>query len=404
MRVIPPPHQEGWKIPIPPSFRETTVKLTAARHRAIQCLCLAAVCVAGSFGSGCAKKALQDAVEESSLSDIPRELSMASIPVYRVAPPDILLIELVRSIRPANDGIRAGDYVVIRAANLEPYDPDDEEIQKAFKTVNGEYLVQADGTVDLGPWYGSVRIEGQTAPEAEKTLASYLRTEHQGDEGRVYGGYQKPIVSISLADVGARQIVAGEHLIRPDGTVSLGIYGSVYVAGMSLDEVKQAVEQHLGDSVHDAEVTVDVLSYNSKKIYLITDGGGVGEQVVTLPFTGGETVLDALANINGLSPVSSKQMWIARPAPNGTEVAQVMPVDWRAITQDGVTTTNYQLMPGDRIYIKADCWVASDNFIAKVTQPFSRIFGFILLGNGTVRTLQRGSGAGGTGGAGGGFF
>jgi len=280
-------------------------------------------------------------------------------------------------------------------------------VQKALKTINGEYLVQADGTVDLGPWYGSVRIEGQTASQAEQTLVTYLRTEHQGEEGRVYGGYQKPIVSMSLADVGARQIVAGEHLIRPDGTVSLGIYGSVYVAGMTLDEVKQSVEQHLGESVHDAEVSVDVLSYNSKKIYLITDGGGVGEQVVTLPFTGGETVLDALANINGLSPVSSKQMWIARPAPNGTEVAQVMPVDWRAITQDGVTTTNYQLMPGDRIYIKADCWVASDNFIAKVTQPFSRIFGFILLGNGTVRTLQQGSnggGGGGLGGGGGGFF
>ena len=296
---------------------------STARHRAIASLCLATLCLAGTLGSGCHKTALLDSVEESSLSDIPRELSMASIPVYRVAPPDILLIELVRSIRPANDGIRAGDYVIIRAANLEPYDPEDEEVQKALKTVNGEYLVQADGTIDLGPWYGSVRIEGQTASQAELTLASYLRTEHQGDDGRTYGGYQKPIVSVSLADVGARQIVAGEHLIRPDGTVSLGIYGSVYVAGMTLDEVKQAVEQHLGDSVHDAEVAVDVLAYNSKKIYLITDGGGVGEQVVTLPFTGGETVLDALANINGLSPVSSsrcgspdrprmERMWLRR--------------------------------------------------------------------------------------------
>jgi len=402
IRVFPSLHVFGRESSQVPFSWETTVKSTA-RHRAIASLCLATLCLAGTLGSGCHKTALLDAVEESSLSDIPRELSMASIPVYRVAPPDILLIELVRSIRPSNDGIRAGDYVIIRAANLEPYDPEDEEVQKALKTVNGEYLVQADGTVDLGPWYGSVRIEGQTASQVELTLASYLRTEHQGEDGRTYGGYQKPIVSVSLADVGARQIVAGEHLIRPDGTVSLGIYGSVYVAGMTLDEVKQAVEQHLGDSVHDAEVAVDVLAYNSKKIYLITDGGGVGEQVVTLPFTGGETVLDALANINGLSPVSSKQMWIARPAPNGTDVAQTMPIDWRAITQDGVTTTNYQLMPGDRIYIKADCWVASDNFIAKVTQPFSRIFGFIILGNGTVRTLQQG-GNSGTGGGGGGFF
>ena len=62
-----------------------------------------------------------------------------------------------------------------------------------------------------------------------------------------------------------------------------------------------------------------------------------------------------------------------------------------------------QILPGDRIYIQADRLIATDNFIAKVTTPVSRLFGFVLLGNGTVRALQRGSGTGGTGG-GGGFF
>jgi hypothetical protein len=39
-----------------------------------------------------------------------------------------------------------------------------------------------------------------------------------------------------------------------------------------------------------------------------------------------------------------------------------------------------------------------------VTQPVSRLFGFVLLGNGTVRALQQGSNNAGGGGGGGGFF
>lgn len=362
---------------------------------------LAAAVVAGAMAAvGCQSSYLQDAVDEASLSDVPRELQMASIPVYRVAPPDILSIELVRNIRPANSGLKPGDFLLVRASNLEPFDERDEEIEKAMKTVNAEYLVQSDGTIDLGPWYGSVSVAGLTPTQAEREIQIYLQSEHTGNDGRVYGGYIKALVSASLPNVGAEQIVSGEHLIRPDGMVSLGIYGSVYVAGMTLEEVKAAVEEHLRDEINDAEVSVDVLSYNSKVIYLITDGGGAGVQVVKIPFTGNETVLDALASINGTSPVSSNKMWVARPAPNGVETAQVMPVDWRAITQDAVTTTNYQLMPGDRIYIKADGLIAADNFIAKVTQPVTRLFGFTLLGNGVVRSLQTNTQGGGTGGGG----
>jgi len=47
----------------------------------------------------------------------------------------------------------------------------------------------------------------------------------------------------------------------------------VYVNGMTLDEVKAAVEEHLTRSMHQPEVLVDVLAYNSKVIYIVTDGG-----------------------------------------------------------------------------------------------------------------------------------
>jgi hypothetical protein len=78
-----------------------------------------------------------------------------------------------------------------------------------------------------------------------------------------------------------------------------------------------------------------------------------------------------------------------------------MIVDWRGITEDGVTTTNYQVFPGDRIYIKADCLVEMDTFIAKVTSPVERIFGVLILGDGAVSRLETGGSANSGGGFGG---
>lgn len=363
-------------------------------------LVLVGTSIVGLIIAGCATPRLRDAVAESQMVDHPRELQKVSIPPYRVEPPDILSIELVNNIRPSDDVLRAGDELVIRATNLLPIDPMGDPILNEFKMINGPYRLQADGTVDLGPEYGSVALEGLTLPQAREAINEYLRSEKVG--------LVDPKVAVNMPNVNGKQIVTGEHLIRPDGTVQLGVYGSVYVAGMTLDEVKLAVETHLSRSIHDPEVVVDVLAYNSKKVYVITDGGGNGETVVGLPFTGNETVLDAIEQIAGLSEVSSKRMWIARPAPNGTEFAQNMQIDWRAITQDAVTTTNYQLLPGDRIYIQADGWIAADNFVAKVTTPFQRIFGFTLLGYNTIGRVQGplniGAGGGGGLGGGGGFF
>ena len=51
-------------------------------------------------------------------------------------------------------------------------------------------------------------------------------------------------------------------------------------------------------------------------VYLY-DTAGTGEQVVRLPVTGNETVLDAVASLNGLSPVANRcRIYVVRPAPN----------------------------------------------------------------------------------------
>ena len=341
------------------------------------------------LGSGCAVFAPHPGPHDwhpqefnsAAASEIPRELSKATLQAYRVEPPDILVIEAVNNIRPPSDKLRAGDELLIRASNTLPIDPEGDAITNQFRVINSIYNIQSDGAVDLGPEYGTVRVAGLTLAAAKTEIIDHLRDTV---------GLAKPSVAISMPDVTGKQVITGEHLVRPDGTISLGVYGEVRVSGHTLREIKQIIESHLQQEVHNPEVTVDVLGYNSKQIYVVTDGGGLGESVTRIPYTGNDTVLDVLAQINGLSQVSSKEIWVARPSPADMSVAQTMPVDWWGITRGGLTATNYQLFPGDRVFIRSDHMIRYGNTISKVLAPFERVMGFTIFGHGVVRSLQFG--------------
>ena len=117
--------------------------------------------------------------------------------------------------------------------------------------------------------------------------------------------------------------------------VTLGSYGSVSVVGLTKSEAKRAIEVHLAQFLEDPEVAVDVFGYNSKVYYVVTQGAGLGDNVYSFPSTGNETILDAIAQINGLTQVSSKRIWIARPGQGSDGCDQIFPVDWPSITQCG---------------------------------------------------------------------
>jgi polysaccharide export outer membrane protein len=143
---------------------------------------------------------------------------------------------------------------------------------------------------------------------------------------------------------------------------------------------------------------VDVFAYNSKVFYIITDGGGYGEQVYRFPSTGNETVLDAMSLINGLPVVASKHhIWVARPDPAEKGCCRKMPVDWKAITKCADTRTNYQLMPGDRVYVQAKALVTIDSALARFIQPIERVLGVTLLGSSTVHAIAVPLGSTGSG-------
>ena len=309
--------------------------------------------------------------------EVPKELNKVTMPPYTVEAPDILRIDAQRLIPLPPYKLEPLDVLYLYAPGAPEKAP-----------INGLYPIDPDGTINLGPDYGGqFKVVDSTAQEVEKALAKHL-----------IRFLKEPSVSVSLAQSKGVQQVRGEHLVRPDGTVGLGSYGSVYVAGMTLPQVKAAIEQALSQKLYRPEVSVDVGAFNSKYYYVITDFAGSGEQVVRIPITGNETVLDGIAQIGGLSAVSSKKVWIARPAPAGCTQDQILPVDWKGITRRGQSRTNYQILPGDRVFVMANPLNKLDTQLGRALNPIERLFGTTLLGASTVRTIS-----GGVGGIGGGF-
>ncbi|HJZ56093.1 MAG TPA: polysaccharide biosynthesis/export family protein, partial [Gemmataceae bacterium] len=225
--------------------------------------------------------------------------------------------------------------------------------------------------------------------------------------------YTEPRDKGGPATVIGPQPIDGQHLVRPDGTVNLGIWGSVSVAGLTTDQAREAVRRHVFEVMRthpDADlkftqpddpsklyVAVDVVGYNSKAYYVITDGAGFGEQIFRFPIQGYETVLDALSNVNGLPAVGSKHhVWVARRTPHANQPEQILPVDYVGLTQHGITQTNYQILPGDRVYVRADKAFRVDGFLQKVLTPVERLLGLTLLGSSTYNSVtnRRQSGTG----------
>lgn len=302
----------------------------------------------------------------------PSELRKISLPSYRIEPPDVLQIEMLKQVPLPPYRAQIYDVLQIQVVGTlldQPIGSRDPN--------GGYYMVEAEGTVNLGPAYGTVRVVGMTIEQIKMATTRHLQQI-----------LSNPEVSVQLARASGMQPVTGEYLVAPDGTVNLRQYGTVQVAGKTIAEATAALEKHLSQYFDSPEAAVSILVYNSKVYYIITEGANLGDNIVRMPVTGNETVLDAISQVGGISQLSSTEIWIARPAPDSLACEQILPIDYEAITRGASTGTNYQILAGDRVFIAEDGLVAMTNFVAKLTAPIERAAGIASLGGSTVRNLQ----------------
>ncbi len=140
----------------------------------------------------------------------------------------------------------------------------------------------------------------------------------------------------------------GDQTVLPDGTIQLGRYGQIVVAGKTVPQIEADVRTQIEAQQKDAgPITARLVTRVSKVYYVLGEVNAPG----AFPLQGRETVLDAILAAGGLNDKASRKfITLARPThADGCRV--VLPICYNEIVQLGDTATNYQIANGDRIYV-----------------------------------------------------
>jgi polysaccharide biosynthesis/export protein len=156
------------------------------------------------------------------------------------------------------------------------------------------------------------------------------------------------VLLVQPVDLDSPLRLPGDQTILLDGTIDLGKYGRPVVAGKTLAQIETDLHTWIQNQTKDSSaVTVRLVNRASKVYYVLGEVNAPG----AFPVAGRETVLDAIIAAGGLnSRASQNRIILSRPS-KPCDCRFVLPVCYRNIVQLGDTSTNYQIQPGDRIFV-----------------------------------------------------
>lgn len=180
------------------------------------------------------------------------------------------------------------------------------------------------------------------APEGPRELNKVLHPPFVVEPGDV--------LLVQPAELDAPVRIIPDQPVSSDGTIDLGSYGRPVVAGMTLPVIEAEIQKLVKAKLKPGEdVTINVRLVNrvSKVYYVLGEVNAPG----AYPVTGRETALDAIIAAGGLTQrASTKNIIMSRPTPPCDDRI-LLPICYPQIVQLGDTTTNYQVMAGDRIFV-----------------------------------------------------
>jgi polysaccharide biosynthesis/export protein len=135
--------------------------------------------------------------------------------------------------------------------------------------------------------------------------------------------------------------LSGQFPVRPDGRISLPLVNEIQAAGMTPQQLADAVAKGLGRYMMQPEVSVAVLQVNSKKYFIIGEIQKPGSYPLTVP----TTVLEALVNAGGFRDFANpKKIVVLRGG-------ERLKFNYREVIAGKKMEQNVRLLSGDQIIV-----------------------------------------------------
>jgi len=143
-----------------------------------------------------------------------------------------------------------------------------------------------------------------------------------------------------------REIHGHREAISPDGKLTLPLLGRLFVAGKTTEEVTLELELMAQEYYEDADVSVRVVRYSSKKIFVFGEVGRPGPYA----YNGANSILETLSRAQPSRLADPSKIILLRPNPDG-ELVRRMTIDLDKMVKEGDTLLNAVMEEGDIIYV-----------------------------------------------------
>jgi polysaccharide biosynthesis/export protein len=133
--------------------------------------------------------------------------------------------------------------------------------------------------------------------------------------------------------------------VQPDGFISLRSAGSVYVAGLTLAGVADAVKKAYVGTLHDPIIDVDLMNFQKPFFTVLGQVGKPGQYDLRYDIT----VTQAIAVAGGFAPTAKTQVFLYRAV--SSSWAEVHELKIKDILQGKNVAEDAHLQSGDMIFV-----------------------------------------------------
>jgi polysaccharide export outer membrane protein len=135
---------------------------------------------------------------------------------------------------------------------------------------------------------------------------------------------------------------SGQHMIRPDGKITMPFLGDVVATGITPTELSSSIKDKLKKYIVDPDVSVSVSAVNSKRYYIQGEVNRTGEYKLLVP----TKVLEALVNAGGFKDFANqKKIVIMRVT------GERLNFNYKEVIKGKKMDQNIYLKPGDIIIV-----------------------------------------------------
>ncbi len=177
-----------------------------------------------------------------------------------------------------------------------------------------------------------------------------------------------PPDTVQIYSKRVREIHLHTEAISPDGKLTLPLLGRVFVAGKTTEEVMAELEILAQEFYEDADVSVRVVRYSSKKIFVFGEVARPGPYA----YNGANTVLGTLSRAQPTRIADPTKIIVLRPNEDG-EMIRKMTVDLDKMVKEGDTLLNVVMEEGDIIYVPPTTLAAVGLGFQQLLLPFQPI-------------------------------